>query len=350
MFLRSRPSALTFVTSPCWRFLQKGRVDKAQVIDLSGQMTADGEITWNVPEGDWILYRFGHTTTGAMNQPAQWAAMGLECDKMNSDAVTFHVQHVISEMKKHVGDYVGNPLTTFYCDSYEAGTPTWTPKMRQEFQSRRGYDLLAWMPVLAGRTIGSDAETARFKQDMTRTIHDLYRDCYWAVPRPLANAAGLKFAAEPYEGPWEIDEVVKFLDLPTVEFWTTDNRFSPSSLEPVVKAAHAGGNRLISAESFTSAPEFAQWREHPAWLKPIGDAAFCAGVNRINVHHFVQQPWERQVPTRKRHGAMGYSPGPLPDMVEAGKGMAYLFVALPVSLAKRCIRRADRRRPLSGYT
>jgi len=97
---------------------------------------------------------------------------------------------------------------------------------------------------------------------MTRTIHDLYRDCYWATPGPLAHAAGLKFAAEPYEGPWEIDEVVKYLDLPTVEFWTTNNRFSPSDLEPVVKAAHAENSRLISAESFTSAPEFAQWREH----------------------------------------------------------------------------------------
>ena len=86
--------------------------------------------------GSW--YRFGHTTTGAMIQPAQWAAMGLECDKMNKDAVTFHVQHVLSEIKKHVGEFVGNPLTTFYCDSYEAGTPSWTPKMRQEFQSRRG--------------------------------------------------------------------------------------------------------------------------------------------------------------------------------------------------------------------
>jgi hypothetical protein len=260
-------------------------------IDLSSKMNANGDLAWNVPEGSWTIYRFGHTTTGAMIQPAQWAAMGLECDKMNSDAVTYHVQHVISEMKKHLGDFIGDPLTTFYCDSYEAGTPTWTPKMRQEFQSRRGYDLLPWLPVLAGRTVGNDEESARFKRDMKRTIHDLYRDCYWATTGPLAHAAGLKFAAEPYEGPWEIDEVVKFLDLPTVEFWTTNNRFSPSDLEPVIKAADAGNYSLISAESFTSAPEFAQWREHPAWLKPIGDAAFCAGVNRINVHHFVQQPW-----------------------------------------------------------
>jgi alpha-L-rhamnosidase len=304
----------------------EGPVEKRHVIDLSSKMKASGEIAWNAPAGDWIVYRFGHTTTGAMIQPAQWAAMGLECDKMNSDAVTFHVQHVISEMKKHLGEYVGNPLTTFYCDSYEAGTPTWTPKMRQEFQSRRGYDLTPWLPVLAGRTMINDEETERFKQDMKRTIHDLYRDCYWAIPGPLANAAGLKFAAEPYEGPWEIDEVVKFLDLPTVEFWTTNNRFSPSDLEPVVKAAHANGNRLIGAESFTSAPEFAQWREHPAWLKPIGDAAFCAGVNRINVHHFVQQPWSENYQPGNAMGRWGIHLGRYQTWWKPGKAwITYLW-------------------------
>jgi hypothetical protein len=303
-----------------------GPIDLRSIIDLSGSMNAKGEIAWDAPLGHWTLYRFGHTTTGAMIQPAQWAAMGLECDKMNSDAVTFHMQHVISEIKKHLGEFVGNPLTTLYCDSYEAGTPTWTPKMRQEFQSRRGYDVTPWLPVLAGRTIGSEEESTRLKHDMTRTIHDLYRDCYWATPGPLAHAAGLKFAAEPYEGPWEIDEVVKYLDVPTVEFWTTNNRFSPSDLEPVVKAAHAADSRLVSAESFTSAPEFAQWREHPAWLKPIGDAAFCAGVNRINVHHFVQQPWDEKYQPGNAMGRWGIHLGRYQTWWKPAKAwIAYLW-------------------------
>jgi len=304
----------------------EGRIDLRSIVDLSGSMNADGEIAWDAPEGHWTLYRFGHTTTGAMIQPAQWAAMGLECDKMNSDAVTFHMEHVISEIKKHLGEFVGNPLTTLYCDSYEAGTPTWTPKMRQEFQSRRGYDVTPWLPVLAGRTIGSEEESTRLKHDMTKTIHDLYRDCYWATPRPLAHAAGLKFAAEPYDGPWEIEEVVKYLDLPTVEFWTTNNRFSPSDLEPVVKAARSENSRLISAESFTSAPEFAQWREHPAWLKPIGDAAFCAGVNRINVHHFVQQPWDERYQPGNAMGQWGIHLGRYQTWWKPGKAwIAYLW-------------------------
>jgi hypothetical protein len=272
----------------------EGIARKEQVIDLTTRMNEAGDLDWDAPAGEWTIYRFGHTTTGAMIQPAQWDAMGLECDKMSREAVTFHVQHVLGEMKKHLGEHMGKGLTTLYFDSYEAGEPTWTPKMREEFKSRRGYEITPWLPVLAGRVVGGDLETLAFRKDFKRTVEDLYRDCYWATPGPLAHTAGVKFNAEPYEGPWQIGEVVQNLDTPTVEFWTHNGRYSPSSLDPVVKAAHRLGDQLIAAEAFTTSPEWGRWNEHPAWLKPIGDAAFCAGVNRVNIHHFVQQPWEDQ--------------------------------------------------------
>jgi len=31
----------------------------------------------------------------------------------------------------------------------------WTPTLRDEFQKRRGYDLLPWLPVLAGKLSNS---------------------------------------------------------------------------------------------------------------------------------------------------------------------------------------------------
>jgi hypothetical protein len=198
--------------------------------------------------------------------------------------------------------------------------------MGEEFQRRRGYDPTVWLPVLAGRTVGSEQETERFKVDFKRTIEDLYRDEYWATPRPLAHAAGLKFVAEPYEGPWVISEVVPFLDIPAVEFWTTNNVYSPSSLDPVVEAAHALGDQLIVAESFTTQPQFAAWREHPAWLKPIGDAAFCAGVNRFNLHHCVQQPWDSKYKPGNAMGQWGVHFGRLQTWWNPGKAwVTYLW-------------------------
>ena len=303
-----------------------GTVASDHIHILNDHVDAQGVLHWQAPAGNWTLYRFGHTTTGAMIQPAQRKAMGLECDKMSKEAVTFHVQHVLNDMKAHLGDMMGKGITTLYFDSYEAGEPTWTPKMKEEFSSRRGYDILPWLPVLAGRTLVSDQETARFKKDFKRTTFDLFRDCYWATPGPLAHAAGVKFVAEPYDGPWEISEVVGFLDTPAVEFWTHKGKYSPQSAEPVIQAAHRLGKNLIVSEAFTSAPEEARWDEHPAWLKPIGDAAYCAGINRFNFHHFVQQPWDSKYKPGNTMGQWGVHFGRNQTWWEPGKAwVKYLW-------------------------
>jgi hypothetical protein len=65
-------------------------------------------------------------------------------------------------------------------------------------------------------------------------------------------------------------------------------------LEPTIAALRRSGQNLLQAEAFTGHPNDSKWRETPAWLKPIGDAAFCAGVNRIVIHRFVEQPWGDQ--------------------------------------------------------
>jgi hypothetical protein len=298
-----------------------------QVVDLSDRMNAEGELNWKAPQGEWTIYRFGHTTTGAMIQPAQWDAMGLECDKMSAEAVTFHCRHVLDTIKQHVGDLIGNPgLSTLYFDSYEAGVPTWTPKMREEFKARRGYDLTAFLPIMAKRTLVSDAATAKFKKDFDRTVMDLYRDHYWATPRALAHEYGLQFVAEPYDGPWDTREVVKYLDHANMEFWTHKNEYSPVDNRTVIDTAHTLGQRIVGAEAFTTAPELAAWTEHPAWLKPIGDAAFCDGVNRMNIHHFVQQPWGPAYQPGNAMGRWGIHLGRYQTWWEPGKAwFTYLW-------------------------
>lgn len=304
-----------------------GLPEMTSIIDLTGKMNADGEIHWDAPAGTWSIYRFGHTTTGAMIQPAQWDAMGLECDKMNVEAVTFHCRHVLDDIKKHVGDAIGNPgLSTFYFDSYEAGVPNWTPKMAEEFKTRRGYDLTPFLPTLAGRSVGSEAVTAKFREDFKRTVADLYRDHYWATPRALAHEYGLEFVAEPYEGPWETSEVVQYLDHANMEFWTHKNKYSPVANRLVIDAAHQLGQKIVGAEAFTTAPELANWHEHPAWLKPIGDAAFCDGVNRMNIHHFVQQPWGPEHQPGVAMGQWGIHLGRYQTWWEPGKAwFTYLW-------------------------
>ena len=152
------------------------KVTKADAIELTGKMKPNGELTWEAPAGEWIIYRFGHTTTGTLIQPAQWKAAGLECDKMSQQAVEFHIDHVIGEIQKYLGDLIGTGFTHVHFDSYEAGMPSWTPKMREEFITRRGYDPLPYLVAFAGRRLGSKEDSIKFRNDFDATIKDLHRD------------------------------------------------------------------------------------------------------------------------------------------------------------------------------
>ena len=269
-----------------------GVVAKDQVIDLTSRMGADGRLVWDAPPGAWTVYRFGHTTMGTLIQPAQWRATGFEADKMSPAAVTFHMKHVIGEIQRHLGDLIGTGFTHVHFDSYEAGTPTWTPQMRKEFLSRRGYDLTPFLPTLAKRTVGGVEETKKFEADFAATVKDLYRDVYFATTARLLREAKLTFMCEPYGGPWRQDDIMPLVGRVVTEFWTNGGKFEPYELGETVAALRKSGQNIVEAEAFTGRPEESQWTETPAWLKPIGDAAFCAGVNRLVLHRFVHQPWD----------------------------------------------------------
>lgn len=269
----------------------EGAVTIEQVIDLSRRLQPNGQLDWEVPAGEWIVYRFGHTTMGKLLQPGQWNAIGLECDKMSREAVSFHLEHIIGEARRHLGEFLGHGFNYFHFDSYEAGVPGWTPRMREEFQARREYDLVPFLPTLAKRTVGDEAETKKFRADFQQTIRDLYRENYFPVIAQALHDAGLQFMCEPYGGPWTVTEVVPQVDRIMTEFWTNNGRYKPYQLLPTVQAVRAAGRNLIEAEAFTGTPGDSQWTETPAWLKPIGDAAFCDGVNRLCVHRFTHQPF-----------------------------------------------------------
>lgn len=271
-----------------------GFLTKESIINITDKMQANGQLEWDAPAGNWTLYRFGHTTMGALIQPAQWKATGLECDKMSQQAVDFHIDHVIDEIQKHLGDLIGTGFTHVHFDSYEAGIPTWTPKMREEFLNRRGYDLLPYLITFAGRNIGDREDSLKFRNDFDATIKDLYRDIYFTTLQKKLHGANLDFLCEPYGGPWRQDDIMPLIDKVMTEFWTGGGIYFPYELDPTVAALRKSGQNIVEAEAFTGGPRDSKWSETPLWLKPIGDAAFCAGVNRLVLHRFVQQPWDNR--------------------------------------------------------
>ena len=302
----------------------EGVIAKDQMIDLTGKMDATGRLAWTPPAGKWVVYRFGHTTMGAVTQPNQWEAMGLECDKMSEEAVAFHLQHVIGQLKKHLGPLVGTGLQHILLDSYEAGKPYWTPLMPQEFAQRRGYDLKPFLPIFVQRVVGSEEEKKKFLGDMDRTIADLYRDKLFATMSRMLAQENLRFVCEPYGGPFHSSEVTPHVHRVMAEFWS-HGEFGGGGADNLLNAGDGKRHNILEAEAFTGQPSYSRWSENPAGLKEVGDTAFASGINRLILHSSPLQPWGEDIRPGISMGVWGTHFGSTQTWWEPGRAwLAYL--------------------------
>lgn len=266
--------------------------------------------------------KVAHIPMGAFVQPADWDTFGLECDKMNPEAVDLHLNHVIGELKRHLGNNLpAAGLGHILLDSYEAGTPTWTPHMREEFTKRRGYDPLEFLPIVGGMTnLYTAAEVKTFKADFDRTLKDLYRDVLFKRMYERLHAEGVKFSNEPYSGPFVSAEVAPYVDRIMTEFWFATNLTSVGSCGFNRFAAPGGGrHNVVEAEAFTGQPKNCEWVEMPANLKPTTDAAFLGGINRLILHTNPLQPWGDDVKPGVTMGRWGTHFGRNQTWAECGK-------------------------------
>ena len=167
--------------------------------------------------GAWMVQRIGHTTTGSSTRPPVAGGNGLECDKLSAEAMDAHFAGMMAKLIETAGPLAGKSLVTTHIDSWEVGAQNWTPKLREEFQQRRGYDPLPWLPCLTEATrVKVDGKTvtptrtiwamqrgaARFRWDFDETVAELLAENYSGRLAELAHAHGLRYSLEGYNLPF----------------------------------------------------------------------------------------------------------------------------------------------------
>ncbi len=266
-------------------------IPRERIVDLTDRLQPDGRLEWTAPAGDdWIIARYGFTPTGKNNHPAPPEGTGPEVDKMSREAADAFWAGGVQPLLQAAGELTGRSWKHLLIDSYEVGSQNWTPRFREEFHARRGYDLLPWLPVMTGRIVDDLATSERFLWDLRRTIADLFHENYFGYFAELCHRHGLQLSIEPY-GNGMFDEVAAgaFADLPMGEFWVHGGATTSTKLAASV--AHVYGRRFVGAESFTARWEDGRWQNHPAKLKALGDLIWCQGVNRFIFHRYAHQPW-----------------------------------------------------------
>lgn len=272
----------------------------SDIVNLTGNMSADGTLTWNVPPGEWTILRIGHTPNGVENRPAVSGGRGLECDKLSRAAMDVYWAGGIEPILKKLGSLVGTTVTNCLIDSYEVGCNNWTIGFREEFASRRGYDCMAFLPTLAGYYVDGGESSERFLWDFRRTIGDLMAKNYFGYFKELCHKRGMKFSIEPYGGPFDALSAGATGDIPMSEFWVGDNVFMETS-KLASSIAHLNGTSIVGAEAFTANGQNSRWLNHPERLKSLGDRMWTGGVNRFIFHTYTHQPWNNAIPGMTFH-------------------------------------------------
>jgi len=277
-------------------FNPAGALPRRNIIDLTSKLTADGKLNWQVPAGKWMVLRFGYTPTGVNNHPAPEEGTGLECDKFSQAALDAHWAGFMQKVLDDIKPLGGRGLAGSLIDSYEVGGQTWTKNFREEFQKRRGYDLLTYLPAFAGRVVDNPAVTERFLWDLRRTIADLFAENYFGHFAELCHSNGLISAVEPYTGPFESIQSGSSADFVMGEFWSGST--GHPSIKLASSIAHIYGRTFVGAESFTAGPsaKSGRWQEDPYSLKALGDLMYCQGLNRYVFHRYAMQPWTNRWP------------------------------------------------------
>jgi hypothetical protein len=289
----SQPGVRPFVPSPAeFPALPDGAaVDRSRVIDLTGRLTAEGRLLWDVPPGRWTILRFGRTTTGANTRPAPVPGLGLECDKLDAAALDAHYDAFVGALLREIGPRRADGQagwTTIHIDSWEMGAQNWTGAFREEFHKRRGYDPLTYLPVVAGLAVDSLEISERFLWDLRQTANELVLENHARRLKDLGRRDGFRLSIEPYDmTPCADMSLGAVADVPMSEFWLYGFNTAHSVIE-ASGIAHTNGRGIMAAEAFTSDDREA-WQAHPASMKALGDWALAAGVNRIVFHRSQHQ-------------------------------------------------------------
>lgn len=291
----------------------EGVIASEEVLDLTSKMQADGSLAWEMPSGKWKVIRLGYSLTGRQNHPASPEATGLEVDKLDAAAVRRYINHYLDLYQSATGGKLGpGGLEYMILDSYEAGHMNWSMGFPQEFQKRRGYSLIPFLPALTGHVVNSLEESEKFLWDFRKTIGELISDHHYDVIGEELHKRGMKRYTESHENKriYLADgmDVKRHADIPMSAMWTPGSLAggadeevrSEADIRESASVANIYGKPFVAAESMTSVGR--PFQEYPERLKRTADLELASGLNRFVIHTSVHQPLDDKKP--------GFSLGP----------------------------------------
>lgn len=255
--------------------------------------SADGQILFDLPAGEWKLSFIYRVNTNMRVKRAGPGGAGLVMDHYSAKA-TDAMFAVLEPVLREGRMVAPNAFRGIAEDSLELDDDNWTGDFLVRFEALRGYDLRPFLPDLWEVTPASPG----IRHDFLETVSDLMLERHFGRIHALAAKHGLETMTEAHGSMTDVMRAYATADVPDGEtIWqfkelhevNVRNRRIASS------AAHIYGKPIAAAESYTwlRMPRFLV---KPWMLKAASDAIYLDGINQIRNHGYSSSPRRLKAP------------------------------------------------------
>ena len=275
---------------------------EGQSVDLTRNISADGEVDWTAPAGTWTVYAIAQKPSGQKVKRAAPGGAGWMLNPLYAQAMRDWLRWFDTAFADDNGwkpqltvPAKGAQLLTartslnrpkpqaVFQDSYEYRTD-WAPDFFERFEKLRGYKLQTELPALFGGA--ADDRTARVKYDYRRTVSDIMAEESEPIWIDWAHRHGFQAIYQAHGTPGNWLDLYADADIPETEMFHNDRSILISKFAS--SAAHVAGHPLTGAETGTWLAE--HFTVTLAELKYLADDMFLAGVNHIYYHGCCYSP------------------------------------------------------------
>ncbi|MGI4744127.1 MAG: glycosyl hydrolase [Janthinobacterium lividum] len=268
-------------------------------LDLRAQLRADGTLNWQPKTGAWELYAAFAGHTGQQVKRAAPGGAGLVMDHLSGEAL----QTYLGRFDQAFGNRPTG-VRAFFNDSYEVYEADFSPRLLDEFQQRRGYDVRPYLRELTSQATTDEA--ARLRDDYRLTMGELVQENFVTPWTAWIHGRQALARNQSHGFPGNLLDLYATVDVPECEtFGITRfpipglHYYSDSAayknLPPdvvMLKFASSAGNMLgkplVSSETFTWLGE--HFKTPLSHGKPEVEQLFLAGVNHVFYHGATYSP------------------------------------------------------------
>lgn len=309
------------------RLLPKNSDEFKEGIDLMGNIV-NGELEIEVSEGDFVLYYVVKLTGYMAVINGAPGASGPVLNHYSKVAAENYLNRISGFITGKIGD-MGNYIRAMFCDSMELEGANWNDDLPKEFEKRRGYSLIPYLPFVLkkvghmGNPLDEEYGTKfpddvielikRVDLDFYKTRIELFKERFIDTFNDWCHRNNVKSRMQAYGRGMHPLEASMEIDIPECETWLfkdvgreyPDTGLSGRAPRMCNKYVSSGavlaGKKIVSCEEITNTEmAFMATLEN---IKVAGDQSNISGVNHSILHGFNYSPPEAKFPGWIRYGA-----------------------------------------------